>query len=136
MKTLEFNKGSWHYFLADVGSKNRINNDICGYGRQMLGGACIVIVTTLICACLLAGVGMFLGETVAALVTMTLLGSSAPATILTLLALGVGCTALYYIGAGSWVGVKKLGNISVFSAIKEAHDNKICLPIKFTNKGN
>jgi hypothetical protein len=132
MKTLEFNKNSWHYSLASMGSKSRVNSDICGYGRQMLGGACIIIVLLLICAGVLFFVGTALGEIVAAIVTGVLLSNSIPDFLVFVCAFGTIVFTTYYLCQGVALGSKKVYNsTSIFSAIKEAHDNKICLPIKF-----
>jgi hypothetical protein len=137
MKTLKFNRDSWHYKLVNIVfgfNANYDRADICSYTRKVL---LAMFVVTLIAVIILFGIylaGNFIGYIIASIINSTIIDPDPEFVIVgTLLIIGT-CFWLAPIIANKTHRVSYKISDSFIGEAYKSFKGKYCAKIEFTDK--
>lgn len=136
MKTLQFNRNSWHFKLVNkvFGYSAYDNYDICSYTRTVLFSLLILAVFGTIIALLAYLIGDFLGYLIATIVNFTLIEpepTAAAVIIILFIASMIGGVSLIY--KASCRTLEKVSDSFIAESYK-SFKGKYCAKIKFIDK--
>jgi hypothetical protein len=129
MKTLTFNRKSWHYWVASFGNEYRCNrvNNICDYTRKFMGGLFLLILAfTTFCGGVYV-LADFFAWMVACIVNMVLIiPNMATEFIIILIALSVSFIAIVYVIDT----VRNHEDTFIYNAYR-SYTDKYCIRVNF-----
>jgi phosphate/sulfate permease len=137
MKTLTFNRDSWHYKLVNKVfgfNADYDHADICSYTKKVLLAMFIIVV---LAAAVLFGIylaGNFIGYIVASIINFTFIDPNPESVIVgTLLIIGASCWLAHIISNKTSSVSHKISDSFIGEAYK-SFKGKYCAKIEFTDK--